>query len=48
VFEKFQTLFLGQVCISSVTLAEFEYGVKKSQAQNQQALDAFALICYAI
>jgi formylglycine-generating enzyme required for sulfatase activity len=45
VFEKFQTLSLGQVCISSVTLAELEYGVKKSQAQkrNQQALEAFIL-----
>jgi tRNA(fMet)-specific endonuclease VapC len=45
VFKKFQTLSLGQVCISSVTLAELEYGVKKSQAKkrNQQALEAFIL-----
>ncbi len=45
VFEKFQTLSIGQVCISSVTLAELEYGVKKSQAQdkNKQALEEFIL-----
>ncbi len=45
VFHKFQTLSLGQVCISSITLAELEYGVKKSQAQekNKQALEEFIL-----
>jgi len=45
VFDKFQTLSMGQVCISSVTLAELEYGVKKSQAQkkNQLALEEFIL-----
>jgi tRNA(fMet)-specific endonuclease VapC len=45
VFEKFQSLSLGQVCIYSVTLAELEYGVKKSQAKNknQQALEGFIL-----
>ncbi len=45
VFDKFQSLSIGQVCISSVTLAELEYGVKKSQFQekNQLALEEFIL-----
>jgi tRNA(fMet)-specific endonuclease VapC len=41
----FKTLQSKEVAISSVTLAELEYGVKKSQAKekNQQALEEFIL-----
>jgi tRNA(fMet)-specific endonuclease VapC len=35
VIARFKELSLGQVGISSVTLAELEYGVKKSQAQEK-------------
>jgi len=43
VFEKFKTLELGDVCISSVTLSELMYGVEKSQHQqkNKAALEEF-------
>jgi tRNA(fMet)-specific endonuclease VapC len=43
VIAKFKKLQLEDVAISSVTLAELEYGVKKSQAKekNQQALEEF-------
>ncbi len=43
VIARFKTLQLEEVAISSVTLAELEYGVKKSQAKekNQQALEEF-------
>jgi tRNA(fMet)-specific endonuclease VapC len=43
VFEKFRTLDLGDVCISSVTLSELMYGVQKSQHQqkNKEALEEF-------
>ncbi len=43
VFEKFRTLDLGDVCISSVTLSELMYGVQKSQHQekNKAALEEF-------
>jgi tRNA(fMet)-specific endonuclease VapC len=45
VFARFQSLAIGEVSISSITLAELEYGVKKSQAQqkNKQALEEFIL-----
>lgn len=45
VFEKFKALPLGSVGISSITLAELAYGVKKSaQAEkNQRALDQFLI-----
>ncbi|NJO17471.1 MAG: type II toxin-antitoxin system VapC family toxin [Thioploca sp.] len=45
VIARFKELSLGQVGISTVTLAELEYGVKKSQAQerNQLALEEFIL-----
>lgn len=43
VIARFKKLQLEEVAISSVTLAELEYGVKKSQAKekNQQALEEF-------
>lgn len=45
VIEKFKTLTPGSVGISSITLAELEYGVMKSsmQEKNQQALFDFLL-----
>ena len=49
VFEKFQTLDISNVGVSSITVAELEYGVYKSQRQqqNQAALSQF-LISLAI
>jgi tRNA(fMet)-specific endonuclease VapC len=43
IFEKFRTLDLGDVCISSITLSELMYGVQKSQHQekNKAALEEF-------
>lgn len=43
VFEKFLTLELGSVGISSVTVAELKYGVRKSNdvVKNQEALVKF-------
>lgn len=43
VFEIFNTLKVGDVCISSITLAELEYGVYKSQfpERNKLALANF-------
>ncbi len=43
VLKKFITLPIGDVCISSITLAELIYGVHKSQHQkkNQAALNEF-------
>jgi tRNA(fMet)-specific endonuclease VapC len=45
VFEKFKGLSLGSVGISSITLAELEYGVKKSAQpeKNQTALNQFLI-----
>jgi tRNA(fMet)-specific endonuclease VapC len=45
VFARFHSLALGEVGISSITLAELEYGVQKSQAQqkNKPALEEFLL-----
>ena len=45
VFEKFKKLPLGSVGISSITLAELEYGVKKSgqPEKNQLALNQFLI-----
>lgn len=45
VFEKFQTLNLSDVGVSSITVAELEYGVYKSQrvAQNRAALTQFLI-----
>ena len=43
VFERFNSYSVDDVCISSVTLAELEYGVHKSKAQakNRVALRVF-------
>ena len=43
VFDWFKEIALGDIAISSVTVAELMYGVKKSQYQekNIQALEAF-------
>ena len=43
VFEKFRTLDVGDVCISSITLSELMYGVQKSQhhQKNKAALEEF-------
>ena len=43
VLEKFNTLSLGDVTISSITLAELHYGIRKSSNpnKNQEALDRF-------
>ena len=45
VFEKFKTLQIGDIGISSITLAELEYGVNKSsqQQKNKKALNEFLL-----
>ena len=43
VFEKFKKLTLGDVGISSITLAELQYGVEKSSnpEKNREALEKF-------
>ena len=43
VLDKFQTLNIGDLCISSITLAELEYGVEKSnyKERNKIALAGF-------
>lgn len=45
VLKRFNDFQVGDICISSVTLAELRYGVAKSQFQekNQAALDDFVL-----
>ena len=45
VMNKFQSLTLGDVCLSSVTLSELLYGVEKSQQhkKNVLALEQFIL-----
>ncbi len=45
VFDKFQTLNISDVGVSSITVAEMEYGVYKSQrvAQNRAALTQFLI-----
>ena len=45
VFEKFKTLALGSVGISSVTVAELHYGINKSSKpeQNKLALNQFLI-----
>jgi tRNA(fMet)-specific endonuclease VapC len=45
VVKKFDDFQVGEICISTVTLAELRYGVAKSQYQekNQAALDDFIL-----
>jgi tRNA(fMet)-specific endonuclease VapC len=43
VFEKFKSLSIGSIGISSITLAELQYGVMKSSnpEKNQEALEKF-------
>jgi tRNA(fMet)-specific endonuclease VapC len=43
VFEKFKSLSIGSIGISSITLAELQYGIMKSSypEKNQEALDKF-------
>jgi tRNA(fMet)-specific endonuclease VapC len=43
VLEKFNSLTIGDVVISSITLAELHYGIMKSSnpKKNQEALDKF-------
>ena len=45
VFENFQTLNLSDVAVSSITVAELEYGAYKSQRQEQNrvALSQFLI-----
>jgi len=45
VFKHFQSHMVGDIGISSMTLAELRYGVEKSQhiEKNRQALDEFIL-----
>lgn len=45
VINKFRSLKIGDIGISTITLAELEYGVAKSshQAKNQEALTQFIL-----
>ncbi|HLB58092.1 MAG: twitching motility protein PilT [Gammaproteobacteria bacterium RIFCSPHIGHO2_02_FULL_42_13] len=45
VIDKFQSLKLGDVCFSSITLSELFYGVEKSQRKqkNTSALEKFIL-----
>ncbi len=45
ILQKFSAYQVGDICISSITLAELRYGVAKSQYQekNQAALDEFIL-----
>lgn len=45
VFDKFKTLSLGSVGISSITLSELQFGISKSSKpiQNQEALNQFLL-----
>lgn len=46
VLNKFKTLDIGDVCISSITLAELIYGAYKShhQQKNKTALEGFAAL----
>lgn len=43
VFDKFRSLSYGSIAISSITLAELQYGIMKSSnpSKNQEALDKF-------
>jgi tRNA(fMet)-specific endonuclease VapC len=45
VLARFQRCIVGDIGLSTVTLAELQYGVAKSAfpARNQEALDAFTL-----
>ncbi len=43
VLNKFSTMQLGQICISSITLAELQFGIRKSSnpTKNSKALNKF-------
>src|SRR5665647_3197912 len=43
VFDKFRSLSVGSIGISSITLAELQFGIMKSSnpKKNQEALDKF-------
>ncbi len=43
VFERFKNLPIGSIGISSITLAELQFGIRKSSdpERNQEALDKF-------
>ncbi len=43
VLEKFRSFALGSICISTITLAELQYGIRKSSApdKNLMALNQF-------
>lgn len=41
VFQTFQSLKVGDVCISSITCAELQYGVYKSQHQERNQIALF-------
>ncbi|MEW6623021.1 MAG: type II toxin-antitoxin system VapC family toxin [Bacillota bacterium] len=41
VFQTFQSLKVGDVCISSITFAELQYGVYKSQHQERNQIALF-------
>jgi tRNA(fMet)-specific endonuclease VapC len=43
VFDKFRSLSIGSIAISSITLAELQFGIMKSSNpdKNQEALDKF-------
>lgn len=45
VLKHFRDYSIGDICISSITLAELQYGVAKSQyvQKNQEALNEFVL-----
>ncbi len=45
ILQKFKAYAVGDIGVSTITVAELQYGVQKSQrpAQNQQALDQFLL-----
>lgn len=45
VLQKFEAHAVGDIAISSITVAELQYGVQKSQhlKKNQQALDQFLI-----
>jgi tRNA(fMet)-specific endonuclease VapC len=45
VFEKFRSLSVGSIGISSITLAELQFGIMKSSnpEKNQEALDKFLI-----
>lgn len=43
VFQRFRMLKAGDVCISSITLAELEYGVQKSEYKERNSI---ALTCF--